>query len=112
VLLARVVSRPTANRLCIDLGHKAVASEMNHPRVRFYGLEGAETVMHSEEHLVLETNLAANYPVGTVLYGLPQHVCPTVALQSYVGFVEDHEYKVTWPVVARTRCITIEPTIR
>jgi D-serine deaminase-like pyridoxal phosphate-dependent protein len=107
VLLARVVSRPTANRLCIDLGHKAVASEMSHPRVRFFGLEDAATVMHSEEHLVLETSRAAHYPVGTVLYGLPRHVCPTVALQSDVGVVEDRVYVTTWPVVARTRCLTI-----
>jgi len=107
VLLARVISRPTINRICIDLGHKAVASEMTHPRVRFFGLEDAKTVTHSEEHLVLETTRAAEYPVGTVLYGLPRHVCPTVALQSYVGCVEDNEYKASWPVVARTRCITI-----
>jgi len=107
VLLARVISRPTANRICVDLGHKAVASEMSHPRVRFFGLEDAITVTHSEEHLVLETARAADYPVGTVLYGLPRHVCPTVALQSFVGCVEDQEYKGSWPVAARTRCITI-----
>src|SRR5688572_3718197 len=41
VLLTRIVSKPTANRLCLDLGHKAVASEMPHPRVVFLNLDDA-----------------------------------------------------------------------
>ena len=62
VLLTRVVSRPTANRLCLDLGHKAVASENPHPRVTLFGLEDAAAVGHSEEHLVLETDRAGRVP--------------------------------------------------
>ena len=62
VLLARVVSRPGQNRLCLDLGHKAVASENPPPRVTLFGLEDANAVGHSEEHLVLETDRAAGYP--------------------------------------------------
>jgi len=34
LLLTRVVSKPGANRLCLDLGHKAVAAENPPPRVR------------------------------------------------------------------------------
>ena len=52
------------NRLCLDLGHKAVAAENPHPRVKLFGLEDATAVGHSEEHLVLETDRAAEYPVG------------------------------------------------
>jgi D-serine deaminase-like pyridoxal phosphate-dependent protein len=107
VLLCRVISRPTENRLCIDLGHKAVASEMPHPRVRFFGLEDAVPVGHSEEHLVLETPRASEYPVGTILYGIPRHVCPTVALHSEVWSVREGQAQETWPVVARTRRISI-----
>jgi hypothetical protein len=33
MLLTRVVSRPGSQRVCLDLGHKAVASENPHPRV-------------------------------------------------------------------------------
>ena len=36
--------------------------------------------MHSEEHLVLETPRAAEFKIGDVLYGVPWHICPTVAL--------------------------------
>src|SRR4030095_3457081 len=31
LLLTRVISKPATNRLCLDLGHKAVASQMPHP---------------------------------------------------------------------------------
>ena len=107
VLLTRVISRPTPTRLTLDLGHKAVASEMPHPRVRLLGLEDAQVAMHSEEHLVVETPRAAEYPVGTVVYGIPTHVCPTVALHSEVVVVRDGRAVENWPVVARARRITV-----
>lgn len=107
VLLTRVISRPTPNRLCLDLGHKAVASEMPHPRVRLFGLEDAVFVAHSEEHLVVETERADAFPVGTALYGIPRHVCPTVALHAEVVVVRDGRAAESWPVVARGRRITI-----
>jgi D-serine deaminase-like pyridoxal phosphate-dependent protein len=106
-LLARVVSRPGAARLCLDLGHKAVASEMPHPRVVFPDLPDARAVMHSEEHLVIDTARAAQFPVGTVLHGIPWHVCPTVALHSEVYVARNGRASGTWPVVARARKITI-----
>jgi D-threonine aldolase len=106
VLLTRVISRPAADRLCLDLGHKAVASEMPHPRVIFPALPDAKAVMHSEEHLVLETPRAAEFPVGSVLYGIPWHVCPTVALHSEVRLARGGIVCETWPVVARARRIT------
>jgi D-serine deaminase-like pyridoxal phosphate-dependent protein len=107
VVLARVISRPTANRICLDVGHKSVASEMAHPRIRFFGLENATAISHSEEHLVLETPRARDFPVGTVLYGIPRHVCPTVALHNFAWCVEKRIATEKWPIVARTRCISI-----
>ena len=107
ILLARVISRPTAETLCIDLGHKAVASEMSPPRVKLFGLEDAEHVLHSEEHLVLRSGSAGDYPVGTVLYGVPYHVCPTMALHSEVWCVQNRAAQERWPVVARSRRLTL-----
>ncbi len=63
--------------------------------------------MHSEEHLVVETPRAAEFPVGAVLYGIPRHVCPTVALHSEVWAVHAGRATETWPVTARARRITI-----
>ena len=107
VLLARVISRPTTDGVCIDLGHKAVAAEMQPPRVRFFGLDDAKTVMQNEEHLVLKTPRADQYPVGTVLYGVPTHICPTVAPYGEVWCVRNRRAVETWPAIARARRITI-----
>ncbi|MBL9189718.1 MAG: D-TA family PLP-dependent enzyme [Opitutaceae bacterium] len=103
VLFTRVISRPGAHRLCLDLGHKAVASEMPHPRVVFPALPEASALTHSEEHLVIETARAGEFPAGTALYGVPWHVCPTVALHDRVFVVRDGRVAEEWPVVARAR---------
>ena len=107
VLMTRVISRPASNRLCLDLGHKSVASEMPHPRVIFAALPDARAVVHSEEHLVLETALAGDFPVGAVLYGLPWHICPTVALHDRVQVVRSGRVVEEWPVAARARRLGI-----
>jgi D-serine deaminase-like pyridoxal phosphate-dependent protein len=107
VLLARVVSHPAPGRLCVDLGHKSVASEMPHPRVWIFGLEDVTFAAHSEEHLVVETPRAAAFPVGTVLYALPWHICPTVALHEEAVVVRDGRACEHWRVAARTRRITV-----
>ena len=107
VLLTRVVSQPAPNRLCLDLGHKAVASEMPHPRVVFLNLDDATPAMHSEEHLVLETPRADTFAIGDVLYGLPWHICPTVALHSEVIVVRNQRAEERWKVAARSRALTV-----
>lgn len=107
VLFTRVISRPASDRLCLDLGHKAVASEMPHPRVVFPELPDARAVGHNEEHLVLETARAAEFPVGRALYGIPWHICPTVALHDRVQVVRNGRVVDEWPVTARARRLTI-----
>jgi D-serine deaminase-like pyridoxal phosphate-dependent protein len=107
LLLTRVVSKPATNLLCLDLGHKAVASEGPHPRVQLMGLTETTAVGHSEEHLVLETNRAGEFPVGACLYGMPWHVCPTVALHNEAAVVRNGRAEDRWQVVGRARTITI-----
>ena len=106
-LLTRVISRPGPTQLCLDLGHKAVGSEMPHPRVLFPELPDAKTLIHSEEHLVIETQTAPSLPLGSILHAIPWHICPTVALHSEVFVQECGTVAATWPVVARARRITI-----
>lgn len=106
-VLTRVISKPGLGKLCLDLGHKAIAAENPHPRVRLMGLENAEYVVHSEEHLVLETDKADNYKVGDVLYGIPRHICPTVALYSEAAVVRAGAVQEFWPITARARKITV-----
>ena len=107
VLFTRVVSKPTATRLCLDLGHKAVASEMPHPRVVLFDLNDSTPVVHSEEHLVIETPQADSFSVGDCLYGIPWHVCPTVALHGEAVVVRNARAEERWKVKARARALTI-----
>jgi D-serine deaminase-like pyridoxal phosphate-dependent protein len=107
LVLTRVVSKPGPGRLCLDLGHKAIASEMPPPRVRFLNLEDARAVLHSEEHLVVETDRSAEFKVGDCLYGLPWHICPTVALHAEAVVVQDGKTSGSWKVASRNRRLTV-----
>ena len=94
VLMCRVISRPSETTLCLDLGHKAVASEMPHPRVHFFDIPDYEAVTHSEEHLVISCDNAADFAPGDCIYGIPVHVCPTTALHEKVWVVEEEAGKI------------------
>jgi D-serine deaminase-like pyridoxal phosphate-dependent protein len=106
VLLTRVVSKPGGRRVCLDLGHKAVASENPHPRAMFLDLPDAVAVGHSEEHLVLETDRASSLAVGDALYAIPWHVCPTVALHDRAVVVRGGRAGEAWTVTARARSLS------
>lgn len=105
LVLSRVVSVIDEQLICLDLGHKSVAAENPQPRVYFLNAPDAQPVSQSEEHLVLKVPDTAAYPVGTVLYGVPLHICPTVALYERAYVVEDHVCTGTWKVIARDRTI-------
>ncbi|SKA97096.1 D-serine deaminase, pyridoxal phosphate-dependent [Prosthecobacter debontii] len=106
ILLARVISKPGADRLTLDLGHKSVAPENPHPRVRFEELPDAEVVMQSEEHLVLKTDRAHEFQIGQALHGIPRHICPTVSMYGEAVVIEDGRSSQRWTVTARNRRIT------
>lgn len=103
VLVTRVVSKPAKGFLCLDLGHKAVASEMPHPRVIFPDISDYTFTTHSEEHLVIKTGEADNFNVGDPIYCIPWHICPTVDRHDKVSVVVNSKVKERWNVVARRR---------
>jgi D-serine deaminase-like pyridoxal phosphate-dependent protein len=106
-LLTRVISKPTHDLLCLDLGYKAVASEMKHPDpVYFPQLPDAKFVGHSEEHLVLNTVDARNLKPGDVLFGFPWHICPTVAMHAKAGIVNNRNVTEFWEIASRHRMYT------
>ena len=107
VLLMRIISKPSNDLLCIDLGHKAVASEMPQPRVKIFGIENYSIITHSEEHMVIRTPEAHNWKIGDSLYGIPWHICPTVDRFDSVTVVNEHRVTGQWLVEARKRKITI-----
>jgi D-serine deaminase-like pyridoxal phosphate-dependent protein len=106
-VLTRVISKPGGQRLCLDLGHKSIASEMPHPRVQFPQLPDAKAVMHSEEHLVIETARNDDFKVGDCLYGVPWHICPTVALHSEAVVIRNSRAETRWRISGRERKLTI-----
>lgn len=107
LVLTRVISKPGDNRLCLDLGHKAIAAEKPHPRVQFLNLPDAQAVTHSEEHLVVETSRAGEFQVGDVLYGIPRHVCPTVALHAEAVVIRNGAAEARWKIAARARMLSV-----
>jgi D-serine deaminase-like pyridoxal phosphate-dependent protein len=107
VLVGRVVSRPAPGLLCLDLGTKAVASEMPQPRLSLLNVDGYRIVGHNEEHLIIEVPDADRYHPGDVAYGVPTHICPTVARYESAGVIEGGRCTGEWSIAARNRRITI-----
>jgi D-serine deaminase-like pyridoxal phosphate-dependent protein len=107
VLLTRIVSKPGKELLCLDLGHKAVASEMTQPRIKILGIEKYTIAGHNEEHMVIRTPLADKYKTGDAFYCIPYHICPTVDRHDTVHVVNKHTVTGIWNVEARKRMITI-----
>lgn len=108
VMLTRVVSLPTSNRVTLDLGCKAVASDPPAgKRVIFPELPNAEQVLQNEEHLVLQMEEGHGFLPGDQLIAIPSHICPTSALHRQVFVIEDGKLTDQWDVVARDRQLTI-----
>jgi D-serine deaminase-like pyridoxal phosphate-dependent protein len=107
ILVTRVISVIDQHTITTDLGHKSVAAENPLPRVHFLNADVRKQLTQSEEHLTLEVGDSRGYSPGDVLYAVPWHVCPTVALYDEALIAEDHEITNRWPVLARKRKITI-----
>ncbi|MDG2129655.1 MAG: D-TA family PLP-dependent enzyme [Fuerstiella sp.] len=107
-VVTRVISRPTSDRVTLDLGNKSVAADPpKGKRVYFPDLSTASQVIHNEEHLVLETPDAEKFQPGDVLLGIPTHICPTSALHQDVAVIDRGQLVGSWDVTARNRRITI-----
>ena len=108
VVLTRVISLPGENRVTLDLGYKAVASDQPmETRAVFPQLPDAKLVMQNEEHLVIETSRAGTLRPGDELTAIPWHICPTTALNREVVVVSRRRVKERWEVAARDRCLTV-----
>lgn len=108
LVVSRVISLPDETKICIDLGHKSVSAENElTKRVYFINTPDLKPIGQSEEHLVLEAGEGHQYKVGDVLYGMPYHVCPTIALYERAITIEDHQITGEWRNIARDRKITI-----
>lgn len=106
VVVSRIISLPDDTSVCTDLGHKSVASEnAMDKRVVFLNAPELKPVAHSEEHLVLQAAAGHGFRIGDVLYGLPFHICPTIALYENVVVVKEGAAGTEWKNSARDRKI-------
>lgn len=106
LVISRIISNPSENLYTCDLGHKSVAAENSiNQRVVFLNAPDLVPVSQSEEHLVLTSESGRTFKTGDVLYGLPYHICPSVALYEKATIVQDHRLIFEWDIEARNRRI-------
>lgn len=108
LVLTRVISRPTADRVTFDLGYKAVASDPPAGRrLSFPDLPDAQEVLQNEEHLVVTTRREPPLQPGDEQLVVPRHICPTSALHKQAYVVADGDVVARWDVVARDRWLSV-----
>ncbi|WP_316831563.1 D-TA family PLP-dependent enzyme [Pedobacter aquatilis] len=108
LVVSRIVSKPASGLICTDLGHKAVAAEKElKSRVYLLNAPNLEVQGQSEEHLVLKVRESDDYKIGDILYGLPYHICPTVALHEFAMCIKADKTIQNWDIISRKRKITI-----
>ena len=90
LVLARVVSQPSAGIVTCDAGHKAVSADAGVPTCLVIGHPELAPRAPSEEHLPLAVQEGTEAPqVGGALYLLPRHICPTVNNFDHALLVRD-----------------------
>jgi D-serine deaminase-like pyridoxal phosphate-dependent protein len=108
LLLTRVISRPTATRLTLDLGYKAVASDPPAgKRCVLLDVPDYEPILQNEEHFVVETPAADRYELGAEIFAIPTHICPTCAMHRSAYVIEQGRVVGSWEIAARDRILTI-----
>ena len=108
IMITRVVSRPSPTRITFDLGTKAVASDPPAgKRCVLLNLPEYTAVVHSEEHLVVETLAPNDMVPGDIVYAVPTHICPTCALHRYAYVADKGRIIGTWDIPARDRLLTV-----
>lgn len=110
ILMTRVVSHPEEGYFTIDLGYKGIAADPPGERGRLIGGSHAFSVGQNEEHWIwkMEEGYEQQRPeIGTVLYVVPTHICPTSALYPEALVAQDGRIVDRWKVTARDRKIAL-----
>jgi len=81
LVLTRVVSSPVRTASASTWVQSARLRNAA-PTLQFLNLPDYNALTHSEENLVIETANADQFKIGDCLFGVPRHICPTVALYS------------------------------
>lgn len=106
LLLSRVISMPTPNRITLDLGHKAIAADPAGVRGIILNIDHAEVDKQHEEHWAVNIPEGTSIQIGQEVYVCPTHICPCVALHPFYYVIDADGYcQETWEVTARNRSV-------
>ncbi len=105
LIVGRVVSKPSAGLITVDIGSKAIATDAAGPRGTILNLPESKPVGQSEEHWVFRLPSSGTAPrIGDLMYVLPRHICPSVEHYDYAAAVDDDgRVSARWPITARGR---------
>lgn len=106
-ILTRVISHPAKGVFTLDTGYKAISAEQT---IRGFipELPDALESFQSEEHWTFhmkEGKENQRPALGSILYIIPWHVCPTSALYEEAHVISPGKPPETWPITARCRKI-------
>lgn len=89
VVIATVVSRPAADMVTLDAGHKSVSADSGDPCCVILGEERLLPLHPSEEHLPVRVLSGPSPGRGERRLLAPEHVCPTVNLARHAVLLDD-----------------------
>lgn len=101
-VLSTVVSRPLPDRVTCDGGHKSVSADAGVPTCAVLEHRSWMPRKPSEEHLPIDLPAGETPPaIGTHLFLLPRHVCPTVNNFDEALIIRNGEIALVERVTAR-----------
>jgi D-serine deaminase-like pyridoxal phosphate-dependent protein len=111
LVVTRVVSHPSPDIVTCDAGHKSVSADAGLPTCVVMGRPELEPLSPSEEHLPLRVKQNSPAPtIGTTLFLIPRHVCPTVNNFDYALLARNGGVESLEAVSARGREAPLLPT--
>lgn len=106
-IASRVISHPKAGYFTLDRGCKAISAEQEIRGV-IPELPHASEAFQSEEHwtFCMDEGFEKERPaIGTIVYIIPWHICPTSALYEKAYVVSSGSLIGEWPISARNRML-------
>lgn len=104
LVVSRVVSHPGGGVITCDAGHKTLSVDTGVPNCEVLGYPELKPMKPSEEHLPIAAPQGSELPpIGSVLYLVPRHVCPTVNNFDDALLVRDGHIESVERVTARGR---------
>jgi D-serine deaminase-like pyridoxal phosphate-dependent protein len=102
LVLATVISHPAPGLFTCDAGHKSVSADAGVPTCEVVGRSDLKPMKPSEEHLPIDASASGEVPaIGSHVYLIPRHVCPTVNNFDEALMVVDGEVRNVARVTAR-----------